>query len=153
MKINKQSWYKNEWVVTLGSGLILLILPALLDVIRGKGFTDTITWLFNLEVRLGSVFIVVFLIITMGVIFKSYRKRRQTYEPLFIAGTRVIMKTDTKPIMITAEFDEITNEVWCSWSINSEIKRVKINQNLIKEYLSPVPLPIAAGRSSDYWRY
>ncbi len=152
MKSVKQSWHKNEWVIALGSGIILLVIPSIWDVISGKEFTNTLRWLFNLNIKLGWVFIIIF-ITTFSIIFiRSKYKQIPIYEPLFPEGVQVIMKTNVKPIMITGEFNKRTNEVWCSWTINSEIRKEKINQNLIKLYEPVVTFPISgSGRKSSYW--
>ncbi len=154
MEITKKNWYKNEWIVAVGSGIILLIVSPIFDIIKGDNFTDSIVQIWNAKLKIGwalaALLISIMLIILIRQIRKKHNDGIKIYSHLFEEGTQVILKTNHRPVMVTGKINDKTNMVLCSWTVGSEIKHDWINQNLLKIYEPPEYTPKTT-RQSRFW--
>jgi hypothetical protein len=125
MNSTKEKWYANDWVIAIGSGIILLIILTIWSWITGKDFLDLLFLFINLEIKIGWVLLDLFLILISLFFFKrftsTFYKNGYSAHPdcLFEDGCKVILKTDTKPIIVSGSFNPKSNEVLCTWAVGS----------------------------------
>lgn len=139
LKIKEKILDKVKDIIPNTIAKLLTILLSSLSVFTVIAYVKE--FLFNsIEIKIWQCILLVFSIVVLSFVLWLIKLKLQSKQK-FPEGTNVILKTGRSPVMSAGKYNFFNNKVICTWHADKEIKNELINQNLLKEYQTPVYSP------------